>query len=73
VYTDVVQFFMLIIFVYILLPLSGIRYLGGFGNFWSNVPKEMLIPNIDGKVVGDIVTYLVFTMAGAEVWTGGVT
>ena len=33
VYTDVVQFFMLIIFVYILLPLSGIRYLGGFGNF----------------------------------------
>ena len=68
VYTDVVQFFMLIIFVYILLPLSGIRYLGGFGNFWSNVPKEMLIPNIDGKVVGDIVTYLVFTMAGAEMW-----
>ena len=47
VYTDVVQFFMLIIFVYILLPLSGIRYLGGFGNFWSNVPKEMLIPNIE--------------------------
>ena len=28
----------------------------------------MLIPNIDGKVVGDIVTYLVFTMAGAEMW-----
>ena len=28
----------------------------------------MLIPNIEGKVVGDIVTYLVFTMAGAEMW-----
>lgn len=68
VYTDVVQFFMLIIFVYILLPISGIHYLGGFNAFWNQVPKEMLIPHIDGKALGDIVTYLVFTMAGAEMW-----
>ena len=37
VYTDVVQFFMLLIFVYILIPTSSISYLGGFGNFWENL------------------------------------
>ena len=28
----------------------------------------MVKPYIDGNIVGDIVTYLVFTMAGAEMW-----
>ena len=37
VYTDVLQFFMLIIFVYILIPFSSIRYLGGFSSFWQNL------------------------------------
>lgn len=68
VYTDVVQFFMLLLFVYILLPIQGIHFLGGFGQFWSAIPKEMLIPRLDGKILGDIVTYLVFTLAGAEMW-----
>ena len=52
VYTDVLQFFMLIIFVYILIPFSSIRYLGGFSSFWQNLDKS----------------YLVFTLAGAEMW-----
>ena len=68
VYTDVLQFFMLIIFVYILIPFSSIRYLGGFSSFWQNLDKSYLVPNINGSILGDIVTYLVFTLAGAEMW-----
>ena len=68
VYTDVLQFFMLIIFVYILIPFSSIRYLGGFSSFWQNLDKFYLVPHINGSILGDIVTYLVFTLAGAEMW-----
>lgn len=68
VYTDVVQFFMLIIFVYLLIPTSSVFSLGGLGEFWANVDKSYITPYIDGEILGDIVTYLVFTMAGAEMW-----
>lgn len=68
VYTDVVQFFMLVIFVYLLLPISSIASLGGFGNFAANVDPKFITPYINGDILGDIVTYLVFTMAGAEMW-----
>ena len=68
VYTDVVQFFMLIIFVYIMIPTASLDFLGGFGNFWANLDKSYITPPIDGEILGDIVTYLVFTMAGAEMW-----
>ena len=43
-------------------------FLGGFGNFWANLGKSYITPHIDGEILGDIVTYLVFTMAGAEMW-----
>ena len=68
VYTDVLQFFMLIIFVYILIPISSVRYLGNFSVFWQNLDKSYLVPHINGSILGDIVTYLVFTQAGAEMW-----
>ena len=68
VYTDVVQSFMLIIFVYIMIPTASLDFLGGFGNFWANLGKSYITPHIDGEILGDIVTYLVFTMAGAEMW-----
>ena len=68
VYTDVVQFFMLIIFVYLLIPTSSISYLGGLGNFWEGLDKRYITPYLNGEILGDIVTYLVFTMAGAEMW-----
>lgn len=68
VYTDVVQFFMLIIFVYLLIPTSSVLRLGGLGEFWANVDKSYITPYIDGEILGDIVTYLVFTLAGAEMW-----
>lgn len=68
VYTDVLQFFMLLIFVYILIPTSSLIHVGGFSNFTANLDSSLVKPYIDGNIVGDIVTYLVFTMAGAEMW-----
>lgn len=68
VYTDVLQFFMLVIFVYLLIPVSSINFLGGFDVFWANLDKSYITPYMDGQILGDVVTYLVFTMAGAEMW-----
>jgi len=68
VYTDVLQFYMLLIFVYILIPVSSLIHVGGFNNFVANVDPGLVKPYIDGSILGDIVTYLVFTMAGAEMW-----
>ncbi len=68
VYTDVVQFFMLVIFVYAMVPISSITALGGVGNFVSNIDTSYLIPNVDGRLLGDIISYLVITVAGAEMW-----
>lgn len=68
VYTDVLQFYMLLLFVYILIPGASLAKVGGMGNFVANLDKSLIKPYIDGNIVGDIVTYLVFTMAGAEMW-----
>ncbi len=68
VYTDVLQFYMLLIFVYILIPAAALLYVGGFGNFVQNLDPALATPYVDGSILGDIVTYLVFTMAGAEMW-----
>ena len=68
VYTDVVQFFMLVIFVYIMVPVSSITTLGGLKAYLSGIDMEYLIPHVDGRLLGDIVSYLVITMAGAEMW-----
>lgn len=68
VYTDVLQFFMLIIFVYLLIPIRSTIELGGLGNFWAGLDKSLLVPKVNGSIAGDILTYLVFTLAGAEMW-----
>ncbi len=68
VYTDVLQFYMLILFVYILIPLASILHVGGFSNFTLHLDPALVKPYINGDILGDIVTYLVFTMAGAEMW-----
>lgn len=68
VYTDVLQFYMLILFVYILIPVASLFHVGGFGNFTANLDPALVQPYMDGSILGDIVTYLVFTMAGAEMW-----
>ena len=68
VYTDVFQFYMLLLFVYILIPVSSLRSVGGWGSFTANLDPALVKPYINGSILGDIVTYLVFTMAGAEMW-----
>ena len=68
VYTDVLQFYMLILFVYILIPVASIIKVDGISNFTMNLDPALVKPYIDGNIAGDIVTYLVFTMAGAEMW-----
>ena len=68
VYTDVLQFYMLLLFVYILIPVSSLIRIGGFSNFAANLDPGLVKPYINGSIAGDIVTYLVFTMAGAEMW-----
>ena len=68
VYTDVLQFYMLLLFVYILIPTASLVEVGGLANFTKNLSPELFKPYINGDILGDIVTYLVFTMAGAEMW-----
>ena len=68
VYTDVLQFYMLILFVYILIPVASLHAVGGFSAFLSNLDPGLATPYIDGSILGDIITYLVFTLAGAEMW-----
>lgn len=68
VYTDVLQFYMLILFVYILIPVASLRSIGGFSAFLANLDPALAKPYLNGSILGDIVTYLVFTMAGAEMW-----
>ena len=68
VYTDVLQFYMLILFVYILIPAASLRSIGGFSAFLANLDPALAKPYLNGSILGDIVTYLVFTMAGAEMW-----
>lgn len=68
VYTDVLQFYMLILFVYILIPIASIIKVGSFSAFTANLDPTLVKPYINGDILGDVVTYLVFTMAGAEMW-----
>ena len=68
VYTDVIQFFMLVLFVYIMVPISSIKSLGGLQAYLSGIDTSYLVPNVNGRLLGDIVSYLVITMAGAEMW-----
>jgi len=68
VFTDVMQFYMLLLFVYILIPAGALVNVGGFANFKANLDPALVKPYVDGNILGDIVTYLVFTMAGAEMW-----
>ncbi|MBP3878141.1 MAG: sodium:solute symporter family protein [Lachnospiraceae bacterium] len=68
VYTDVFQFYMLLIFVYILIPSASLIHVGGIANFTANLDPSLVKPYFNGSIAGDIVTYLVFTLAGAEMW-----
>jgi SSS family solute:Na+ symporter len=66
VYTDVMQFYMLLLFVYILIPIASLIKIGGFSSYVSNLDLSLITPYVNGDIVSDILTYLVFTLAGAE-------
>lgn len=68
VYTDVVQFVVLIIAVYIILPFRAVSAAGGVGNIFRSVPPELLEFHIQPELMGWIITNLIFTFAGAEMW-----
>lgn len=68
VYTDVLQFYMLLLFVYILIPSASLVKVGGLSGYISNLAPDLSRPYINGDIVSDIITYLVFTFAGAEMW-----
>ncbi len=68
VYTDVAQFIVLITLVYTLLPIMSVMKIGGIDAFIHAVPVQMWSLQPDGQIIGWIVTSLVFTMAGAEMW-----
>ncbi len=42
--------------------------LGGPAAFFRNLAPELATPYVDGTIIGDIITYFVFTLAGAEMW-----
>ena len=68
VYTDVIQFVVLIIFVYILLPIAGIQKVGGFGALIAGTDPVKWNWNLSPEIITLIVTNFVMTIAGAEFW-----
>jgi SSS family solute:Na+ symporter len=68
VYTDVVQFIMLIISVYIILPIIVLSKIGGVPELLAQIPAEMKSLGTDSTIVGYIFTNLLFSFAGAEMW-----
>ena len=54
--------------IYFPAQLAALFNVGGFANFAANLDPALVEPHIDGSILGDIITYLVFTMAGAEMW-----
>lgn len=68
VYTDLVQFFILILFVYILLPILSVNEVGGLSALIAQTPPEKFRLNLDSSTITLIFTNLVMTIAGAEFW-----
>ena len=68
VYTDLIQFFILILFVYILLPIMSIHRVGGLGELIARTDPQMFKLNLSPNIVTLIFTNLVMTIAGAEFW-----
>ena len=68
VYTDLVQFFILLIFVYMVLPVKAISAVGGLGELIRKTPPEMWRFDINADTVTLLITNFVMTIAGAEFW-----
>lgn len=68
IYTDVAQFLILILTVYIILPIMILKDTGGLVNLLNQLPEGMLSAKPDSTIVGYIFTNLLFSFAGAEMW-----
>lgn len=67
-YTDLVQFFILILFVYILLPIMAVGEVGGLSALIAQTPVEKFDFVLQPTVITLIFTNFVMTLAGAEFW-----
>lgn len=68
VYTDVLQFIVLILFVYIMLPIFSISKVGGLSELIQKTNPEKWHLNITPDILTLIVTNFIMTIAGAEFW-----
>lgn len=68
VYTDVMQFLVLTIIIYTILPIKLLMNIGGIGEMIKVLPSHMLSFNFTPEIIGWIFTSLIFTFAGAEMW-----
>lgn len=68
VYTDIIQFIVLMAFIYILLPFKGISAVGGLGELITNTDPAKWDWNLSPEIITLIVTNFVMTIAGAEFW-----
>lgn len=68
VYTDIIQFIVLMVFIYILLPIKGISAVGGLGELITNTDPAKWDWNLSPEIITLIVTNFVMTIAGAEFW-----
>ncbi len=68
VYTDVMQFIVLIVSVYILLPIFSISKVGGMSELIRLTPSDKWSLNLTPDIVTLIVTNFIMTIAGAEFW-----
>ena len=68
VYTDVMQFIVLIVCVYIMLPVFSINEVGGLTTLIENTSPEKWSWDFEPEIITLIVTNFVMTIAGAEFW-----
>ncbi len=68
VYTDMIQFIILIICIYTFVPLAGFHALGGIGNFVAHIDPAYVKPVLNGHIISDILGFFIFSIASADMW-----
>lgn len=68
VWTDVIQCIMLVIFIYILLPIGGIKEAGGWANIKSVVPETYWNWNFDASIITAMVTNFAIVACNTPMW-----
>lgn len=68
VVTDIVQFLVMMLSIFLTLPLAVTLRSGGVGELLSAVDPALFVPNVDPYLVGTLVTNLLCAFCGAEMW-----